>query len=200
MPRTIGLATIAALLGAIVLALGAVLYLSQRSPAPPAQIVEREVRDFQLTNTTGELVTPQSLSGKWSLLFFGFTRCPDVCPTTLFDMGDVLDHLGPNADQVQPVFISVDPEWDTRERLADYMTNFDPRIMGLTGTMEQVRQVAKNYSVFFRKVPLDNDGYTIDHSAAIYLLNPDSAYVRPYSWQEGAEALAEKLTVEMEQL
>ncbi len=199
MPRTISLATIAAILAAIVMTLAAVMYFAERPSSAPKQVVENEVRDFQLINTNGDPVTPQTLAGKWALLFFGFTRCPDVCPTTLFDMGDLLELLGPQAEQIQPVFISVDPEWDTRERMADYMANFDPRIIGLTGTMEQIRQVAQNYSVFFRKVPLDNDGYTIDHSAAIYLLNPDGVYIRPYSWQDGADALAKKLTAEMEQ-
>ena len=112
-------------------------------------------------------------------------------------MGQLLERMGPQAEKIQPVFISVDPEWDTQERMADYMENFDPRIVGLTGSMEQVRTAAKNYSVFFRKVPLEDDGYTIDHSAALYLLNPDGIYVRPYSWQDGSEELAQKLSAVM---
>lgn len=195
MPRTVGLATIAAILSAILIALGAVMFLTQR-PAP-APTTKAEVRSFELVDTKGTTVTPAHFSGKWALMFFGFTRCPDVCPTTLIDMGQLLERLGPEAENLQPIFVSVDPDWDTQERMADYMENFDPRIVGLTGTMDQIRTVAKNYSVFFRKVPLENEGYTIDHSAALYLLNPEGVYVRPYSWQDGAETLAEKLSLVM---
>jgi len=196
MPRTVGLATIAAILSAILIALVATMFLIER-PAPPPMTVAAEIKRFELVDTAGAVVTPESFAGKWALLFFGFTRCPDVCPTTLIDMGQLLERMGPQAESLQPVFVSVDPEWDTRERMADYMENFDPRIVGLTGTMDQIREVAKNYSVFFRKVPLEDDGYTIDHSAALYLLNPDGIYVRPYSWQDGSETLATKLTAVM---
>jgi len=196
MPRTAGLATITSILLAILIALVATLLLTQR-PAPSPKTVAIEIRHFELVDTEGAVVTPKSFAGKWALLFFGFTRCPDVCPTTLIDMGQLLERLGPQAENLQPVFVSVDPEWDTRERMADYMKNFDPRIVGLTGTMDQIREVAKNYSVFFRKVPIEEDGYTVDHSAALYLLNPEGIYVRPYSWQDGPETLTTKLTVVM---
>jgi protein SCO1/2 len=196
MPRTAGLATITSILLAILFALVATLLLTQR-PAPSPKTVAIEIKHFELVDTDGTVVTPESFAGKWALLFFGFTRCPDVCPTALIDMGQLLERLGPQAENLQPVFISVDPEWDTRERMADYMENFDPRIVGLTGTMDQIREVAKNYSVFFRKVRLEEDGYTIDHSAALYLLNPEGIYVRPYSWQDGPETLTTKLTVVM---
>ncbi len=196
MRRTMGLATIAGILLAILIGLAVVLIVT-RNPPRPLVVQTDEVKAFELINTEGMMVTPASFAGKWSLLFFGFTRCPDVCPTTLIDMGQLLERLGPHAENIQPVFISVDPEWDTQERMADYMKNFDPRIVGLTGTIEQVRQAAKNYSVFFRKVPLENDGYTIDHSAALYLLNPEGIYVRPYSWQDGSEDLAQKLSAVM---
>ncbi len=196
MQRTMGLATIASILLAILIGLVVVMVVTRNPPGPPI-VQTDEVKAFELIDTKGALVTPANFSGKWSLLFFGFTRCPDVCPTTLIDMGQLLERMGPQAEKIQPVFISVDPEWDTQERMADYMENFDPRIIGLTGSMDQVREAAKNYSVFFRKIALEGDGYTIDHSAALYLLNPDGAYVRPYSWQDGAEELAEKLSAVM---
>lgn len=196
MRRTMGLAVIAAILLAILIGLMVVLLVG-RNPPSGLVVNPSEVKQFELVNTVGETVTPADLAGEWSLLFFGFTRCPDVCPTTLIDMGQVLEELGPESERLQPVFISVDPDWDTPERVATYMENFDPRIMGLTGSMEQVRQAAKNYGVFFRKVPLENGGYTIDHSAALYLLNPEGAVVRPYSWQDGAEVLAEKISAVM---
>ncbi len=196
MRRTMGLATIAGILLAILIGLVVVMVVT-RTPPAPLVVQSNEPKHFELIDTNGAVVTPANFAGKWSLLFFGFTRCPDVCPTTLIDMGQLLERLGPQAEHIQPVFISVDPEWDTRERMADYMENFDPRIVGLTGSMEQVSTVAKNYSVFFRKVPLENDGYTVDHSAALYLLNPEGIYVRPYSWQDGSEELAQKLSAVM---
>lgn len=195
MRLTAALTSIAVVLFAVLTAL--VVVMITRSSTPPPRAENVETRHFELVDTAGVTVTPESLAGKWALLFFGFTRCPDVCPTTLIDMGQLLELLGPEADNLQPVFVTVDPEWDTQERMTDYMKNFDPRIAGLTGSMDRIREAAKNYSVFFRKVPLEDDGYTIDHSAALYLLNPEGVYVRPYSWQDGSEALAEKLTAVM---
>ena len=195
MRLTAALTSIAVVLFAVLTAL--VVVMITRSSTPPPRAENVETRHFELVDTAGVTVTPESLAGKWALLFFGFTRCPDVCPTTLIDMGQFLELLGPEADNLQPVFVTVDPEWDTQERMTDYMKNFDPRIAGLTGSMDRIREAAKNYSVFFRKVPLEDDGYTIDHSAALYLLNPEGVYVRPYSWQDGSEALAEKLTAVM---
>jgi protein SCO1 len=195
MRLTAALTTIAAALLAVLITL--VIAVFTWSPSPPPRIENAEIRHFELIDTAGAMVTPETFAGKWALLFFGFTRCPDVCPTTLIDMGQLLELLGPDAETLRPVFITVDPEWDTRERMTDYMKNFDPRITGLTGTMDKIREVAKNYSVFFRRVPLDDDGYTIDHSAALYLLNPEGVYIRPYSWQDGSETLAEKLTAVM---
>ncbi len=192
MPRTAGLATIAATRLAILVVLVTVMFVERSSPVAPTAQTDK-VKHFELVGTTGTVVTPESFAGKWALLFFGFTRCPDVCPTTLIDMGQLLERLGPQAVDLQPVLITVDPDWDTRERMADYMENFDPRITGLTGSMEQIRTAARNFSVFFRKVSLEGGGYTIDHSAALYLLDPAGAYVRPYSWQDGSEMLANKL-------
>ena len=154
----------------------------------------RVVKSFELIGADGSIVTPSLFLGKWSLVFFGFTRCPDVCPTTLIDIGHILELLGSKAEILQPVFISLDPEWDTRQRMTNYMKNFDPRIIGLTGSMEQIRTVAENYGVFFRKQSLNDDEYTIDHSAALYLLNQDGVYIRPYTWQDGPEVLSVKLS------
>ncbi|MEQ9448768.1 MAG: SCO family protein, partial [Rhodospirillaceae bacterium] len=189
---------VAALLLAILVGLLVVMSISGNPPGSPVTDTDA-VKPFELVDTQGKTITQRDLTGKWSLLFFGFSRCPDVCPTTLIDMGHVLEQIGPLADALQPVFISVDPEWDTQERMKTYMGNFDPRIIGLTGSMEQVREAAKNYSVFFRKVPLDGGGYTVDHSAALYLLDPNGKYVRPYSWQDGADVLAEKLSAVMKE-
>ena len=192
MKRTMVLAAIAAILLTALIALLTVM-LASRNPPSPLVANLTEVKHFELVDTQGKTVTPANFSGEWALLFFGFTRCPDICPTTLIDVGQVLERLGPKAQKIQPIFITVDPEWDTQERLASYMENFDRRIVGLTGSMEQVREAARNYGVFFRKSPLDGGEYTIDHSAALYLLDPNGVYVRPYSWQDGVDVLVEKL-------
>ena len=186
--------TVTAIILLVISIIFTIFILLSRSQYSQQSGQNREVKFFELIGADGSTVTPSNFLGKWSLLFFGFTRCPDVCPTTLIDMSQLLERLGPKAEILQPIFISLDPEWDTRERMVDYMKNFDPRITGLTGTMEQVRTVANNYNVFFRKQQLDNDEYTIDHSAALYLLDPDRVYFRPYSWQDGSEVLAVKLS------
>ena len=186
--------TVTAIILLVISIIFTIFILLSRSQYSQQSGQNREVKFFELIGADGSTVTPSNFLGKWSLLFFGFTRCPDVCPTTLIDMSQLLERLGPKAEILQPIFISLDPEWDTRERMVDYMKNFDPRITGLTGTMEQVRTVANNYNVFFRKQQLDNDEYTIDHSAALYLLDPDGVYFRPYSWQDGSEVLAVKLS------
>lgn len=132
---------------------------------------------FTLMDQSGRAVTNRDLRGRWSLLYFGYTSCPDVCPTELQTMAEALDSLGPNlAGHVQPVFVTVDPERDTPERLADYVKLFHPRLMGLTGTPAQVAQAARAYRVYYAKArPGDGDAYLMDHSSFVYLLDPEGA-------------------------
>lgn len=127
---------------------------------------------FELHDQHGRAVTQQSFEGRWLLVFFGFTRCADICPTTLMQIAKVLDGLGERSAAIQPLFISLDPERDTPEVLAAYTHFFDPRIVGLTGSPEQVRQVADAYGVYFRKVPM-GDTYMLDHTGAVYLMSPN---------------------------
>lgn len=127
---------------------------------------------FELHDQQGRTVTQQSYEGRWLLVFFGFTRCADICPTTLMRIAKVLDGLGERSAQIQPLFISLDPERDTPEVLAAYTSFFDERIVGLTGSPAQIRQVADAYGVYFRKVPM-GDTYMLDHTGAVYLMNPD---------------------------
>lgn len=132
---------------------------------------------FSLTDHTGRAVTDRDFRGKTLLVFFGFTQCPDVCPTELQVVAEVLEKLGPRAGQVATLFVTVDPERDSPDVLAQYVTLFDPRITGLTGTAEQIAQMARAYRVFYAKVtPPGASTYTMDHSALLYLMGPDGGF------------------------
>lgn len=127
---------------------------------------------FKLNDHTGKPVTLENYKGKVVVMFFGFTQCPDVCPTTMAEMAAVMKELGPQADQVQVLFATLDPERDTKELLAQYVPNFDPRFVGLYGTPEQIKQTATDFKVFYQKVPGKTpDTYTIDHTAGSYVFD-----------------------------
>ena len=169
--------TLAASAGLALLLLAALPLSYQLWPArtPVAVAVDAGQRiggPFELHDQLGRAVTQQSFEGRWLLVFFGFTRCADICPTTLLQIAKVLDGLGERSTAIQPLFISLDPERDTPEVLAAYTRFFDPRIVGLTGSPEQVRQVADAYGVYFRKVPM-GDTYMLDHTGSVYLMSPD---------------------------
>ncbi|MFZ4408898.1 MAG: SCO family protein [Paracraurococcus sp.] len=130
---------------------------------------------FSLTDQAGHAVTERDYAGRWMLVYFGYSFCPDVCPTELGTMAAALDSLGAAADRVAPVFISVDPQRDTPTALADYVSRFHPRLQGLTGTPEQIAEVARRYRVYYAKVQRpDMTDYLMDHSSFIYLVGPDS--------------------------
>ena len=133
---------------------------------------------FQLTDQSGKTVTDKNLKGKPTLIFFGYTHCPDVCPTELQAISLALDTLGAAADAVQPLFITIDPERDTPARLADYVSSFHPRLIGLTGPLPAIRKTAIAYRVFFSKpgvaAPAD---YPVDHTGFIYLVGKDGRYL-----------------------
>jgi len=129
---------------------------------------------FQLTDTAGHAVTDASYRGKWMLVYFGYTYCPDVCPTELQAVAAGLDKLGPLAARVAPLFITVDPERDTQATLAEYVKLFDDRLVGLTGSPDQIAAAAKAYRVYYAKVTPKNGGaYLMDHSSFLYLMGPD---------------------------
>jgi cytochrome oxidase Cu insertion factor (SCO1/SenC/PrrC family) len=133
---------------------------------------------FSLIDHTGRRRSDADFRGKLLLVYFGFTYCPDVCPTDLQAITLALDALGSAADEVQPLFITVDPERDTREHLAEYMSLFHPRLLGLTGTPEEIRSAASAYRVYYAKVPgPDEADYTVDHSALTYMLDREGNYV-----------------------
>jgi protein SCO1/2 len=132
---------------------------------------------FSLIDHTGTAVTDTTYRGRMMLIFFGFTHCPDICPTELQVMAEVLDRLGEDAVRVAPIFISVDPERDTPEALARYVDLFDPRIIGLTGTPEQIGAVARAYRVYYAKVhPPESTTYTMDHSSFVYLMDAEGRF------------------------
>jgi protein SCO1 len=136
---------------------------------------------FQLTDQTGQTVTEKSMQGRPSLIFFGFTHCPDVCPTTLFEISEVLKAMGKDAEGVNAYYISVDPERDTQAAMKEYLSSFDPRLKGLTGNAEEIAKVLSEYRVYAKKVPLKDGDYTMDHTALIYLMDRDGKFVSPFN-------------------
>jgi protein SCO1/2 len=148
--------------------------------------------EFALVDQTGKAVTDENFAGRWQLVFFGFTYCPDVCPTTLATVSAVLDELGDDADQIAPLFVTVDPERDTPAVMAEYLANFDPRIVGLTGAPEEIKAAAKAFRVYYAKVDEDDlpGGYTMDHSAFLYLMDPDGDYAAHFSHQDDIAKIA----------
>lgn len=142
---------------------------------------------------TGETVTQADFADKPKAIFFGFTLCPDVCPTTLFELSTYLERLGPLADNLHVLMVSVDPQRDTPEFLNDYVGAFSDEIVGLTGTQEQVDEAVANYRVYARRVDLDDGDYTMDHTASIFLMNADNQLVGTIAYQESPDTALPKL-------
>lgn len=133
---------------------------------------------FSLTDHTGQRVTNENYQGKWVLAFFGFTYCPDICPATLTTMSHVMEGLGADAGMVQPLFISVDPERDTPEVMANFVSAFHPSIVGLTGTPDEIKTAAASFGAYYAKVEVEGapDGYLMEHMSFMYLLRPDGVF------------------------
>jgi cytochrome oxidase Cu insertion factor (SCO1/SenC/PrrC family) len=151
---------------------------------------------FTMVNHKGETVTEKNFLGKPMLLFFGFTYCPDICPTELQVMAAALEQLGDQGNDIQPIFVSVDPARDTPAVMANYVSNFGPRFVGLTGTPEQVEAMASAYRVFFAKQENKKDpaNYLMDHSAIVYLMGRDGKFLKHFSYSTDAKALAEGIS------
>ena len=151
---------------------------------------------FKLTDQHGRTVSDSDFRGKYMLVAFGYTFCPDVCPAELQVITAALDDLGPLADRVQPVFITIDPERDTVPQLALYAGNFHPRLVLLTGTSAEIADVAKAYRVYYAKAEgsaSTSRDYLMDHSSIIYLMGPDGQFVRHFTYTTDAAALAQQL-------
>ena len=150
---------------------------------------------FSLVDQDGRRVTEKDFLGKYMLVFFGYTYCPDVCPTELQVMTAALDQMGPDASRIQPVFVSIDPARDTPQVLKAYVANFGPRLIGLTGTAEEVAVIAKAYRVYYAKAANSGSGtdYLMDHSSIIYLMGPDGRFLTHMAYTTDAAKLATEL-------
>jgi protein SCO1/2 len=179
--RTIlGLCVLAAIVGATVAA------------QMPAEETPRQ-RVFRLETVDGTPFGSADLAGKPYLVFFGFTHCPDVCPTSLFEISEVLRAMGKDADRINAWFVSVDPERDTSAAMKDYLSSFDPHLKGLTGDPEAVAKVISAYRVYAKKVPLKDGDYTMDHTALIYLMDRNGNFVAPFNLKRKPEDAATDL-------
>jgi protein SCO1/2 len=185
------LVVVAAFASSLVVALVVVLWLlgGLRGVTAPSAIGG----PFQLTDQAGQTVTEKNLQGKPTLIFFGFTHCPDVCPTSLFEISEVLRAMGKDADRVNAYFISVDPERDTAVAMKDYLSSFDPHLKGLTGDTDAVAKVVSGFRVYAKKVPLKDGDYTMDHTALIYLMDRDGKFVAPFNLKRTPEEAAKDL-------
>ena len=169
-----------------------IVLVSGRDPVPSAG-ASAIGGPFSLTDQNGRAVTDKDLRGRPFLVFFGFTHCPDVCPTALFEISEVLGKLGPDAQRVSALFVTVDPERDTPAQMKDYLSSFDPHLLGLTGDPAAIAAVAKEYRVYVKKVPLDHGDYTMDHTALVYLMDKDGRFVAPFNLKRSTEDAAADL-------
>src|SRR5437868_1684458 len=177
----------------LLLFFGVVLLASGRFSTPNVPQVASIGGPFSLTDQNGRTVSDRDLKGRPFLVFFGFTHCPDVCPTTLFDVSEIMRALGPDAERTRALFITVDPERDTPAVMKDYLSSFDPHLSGLTGDPAEIAAVAKAYRVYFKKVPLDEGSYTMDHTAIVYLMDKAGRFVSPFNLKRPTDAAAADL-------
>jgi protein SCO1/2 len=185
------LVIVAAFAGSLVIGLLVMLWAlgGARSIATPAAIGG----PFQLTDQSGQTVTDKEMQGRPTLIFFGFTHCPDVCPTSLFEISEVLRAMGQDADKVNAYFISVDPERDTTDAMKDYLSSFDPHLKGLTGPPDDLAKVISEYRVYAKKVPLKDGDYTMDHTALVYLMDREGKFVAPFNLKRTPDEAASDL-------
>jgi protein SCO1 len=148
---------------------------------------------FKLVDQNGTQITEADIKGRPFLVFFGYTHCPDVCPTTLFDVSEVLRALGKDADRTGALFITIDPERDTPAVMKDYLSSFDPHLRGATGDRAAVDAAEKAYRVYAKKVPAENGDYNMDHTALVYLMDKQGRFVAPFSLKRRPEDAAADL-------
>ena len=182
-----------AFVAGLVLCIAVVMLLTGRGGAPSLPQVAAVGGPFSLTDQNGRTVTEQDFKGKPFLVFFGFTHCPDICPTTMFEISEIIRKLGPDGDRVRALFITVDPERDTPAALKDYVSSFDPRIVAVTGDEADIAAVAKAYRAYFKRMPLAEGGYTMDHTAIVYLMGKDGRFITPFSLKRTNDAAAAEL-------
>ena len=186
------LLVLGAFVAGLVLFTTVVFIFTGKSPAPIA-MPSAVGGAFKLVDQNAKPITDQDLKGHPFLVFFGFTHCPDVCPTTLFEVSEILRALGPDGKDARALFVTVDPERDTPQVLKDYLASFDPRVIGVTGDAEAVTAMIKSYRVYAKKVPTDGGGYTMDHTAIVYLMGKDGRFVTPFNMKRRPQEAAEDL-------
>lgn len=201
------IALLALVAGIVLLAAAAVFWLRPTPPGPAAESGVVRVAEgaaiggpFQLVDQNGRSVTQADFAGKFMLIYFGFTYCPDVCPTELQVMGNAMDALDPaDAARVVPIFITVDPKRDTPEQLKGYVAAFHPKMIGLTGTPEQIAAVAKAYKVYYSKQPnaAAPDDYSVDHTSFVYLMGPDGVLRSMFRSGASAKTMAGEIKTQI---
>ena len=162
-------------------------------PPPEQTFGAVMVKPFTLTDQTGRKVTERDMLGKPAVVFFGFTYCPEVCPTTLADITGWLGELGPDADRLGVYFVTVDPGRDTPAELAKYLASFDPRIRGLTGTAADIDGIAKAFGIYYKRVEIEGGDYTMDHFASVLLIDATGRFAGTISYKEAKDAALAKL-------
>jgi protein SCO1/2 len=167
---------------------------AQLVPAETSATVSEPGGPFQLVDQNNNARSDANFRGKYMLIYFGYTYCPDVCPTTLAIMTAALKKMGQTGSSIVPIFVTIDPARDTPDVMKSYLAAFDPRFIGLTGTQEQITAAAKAYRIFYQKIPLEGgDGYTMNHSSIIYLMGPDGRYKTHFTDQDTPENMASAL-------
>jgi len=194
MNRRKGLLAAAVMVGAIAVAAGATaLWMGLALRAQVQSGATKIGGPFTLVDDTGAQVSEADLKGKSTVMYFGYTFCPEVCPTTLTDLAQWMQMIGQDADRLNYVFVTVDPERDTPKVMHDYVSAFDPRIRGLTGTSEQIAKVTKEYGVYYKRIPTSDGGYVMDHSAVLYMMDPNVRFVGVIPYQEDTAKAVAKL-------
>ena len=180
-----------AFLGGLVIFLGVILFTTQYqgTGVGPSAIGG----PFKLIDQDGKPITDQDLKGRPFLVFFGYRHCPDICPTTLFEMSEVMRALGKDADRINALFITVDPDRDTPAGMKDYLSSFDPHLRGATGDRKAIDAVEKAYRVYAKKVPGKDGDYSMDHTALVYLMDKQGRFVAPFKLDRKPEAAAADL-------
>jgi protein SCO1 len=194
MNRRKGLLAAAVMVGAIAVGAGATaLWMGLALRAQVQSGATKIGGPFTLVDDTGVQVSEADLKGKSTVMYFGYTFCPEVCPTTLTDLVQWMQMIGRDADRLNYVFVTVDPERDTPKVMHDYVSAFDPRIRGLTGTSEQIAKVTKEYGVYYKRIPTSDGGYVMDHSAVLYMMDPNVRFVGVIPYQEDTAKAVAKL-------
>jgi protein SCO1 len=178
-----------AFLAGLVIFLGVILFVGHNGGLGPSAIGG----PFKLIDQNGKPITDKDFKGHPFLVFFGYTHCPDICPTTLFELSEVLHAMGKDADRINALFITVDPERDTAAVMKDYLSSFDPHLRGATGDRKAIDAAEKAYRVYAKKVPTDNGDYSMDHTALVYLMDKQGRFVAPFKLNRKPEEAAADL-------